>query len=142
MAATEASAAFGIVLKKGGAAVGDAYTDYGLEIVDVGIPGWTREAIEASHHASPSGWGEVIMSGLRRQTPFSVTINWIAGDTGDLKSEIEGDPVFWKIELQDADTSSVSFKAGVTGFEIDTAAPDGKLGATLTFTPSGEPTWA
>lgn len=142
MAATEASAAFGIVLKKGGAAVGDAYTDYGLEIIDVGIPGWVREAVDVSHHASPNGWGEVIMAGVRRLQPFSVTINWIPGNTGDLKSEIEGAPVFWKIEFPDTDTSSVAFKAGVTGFEFDGATPDGKLGATITFTPSGEPTWA
>lgn len=141
MAATEASAAFGVVLKKGGAAVTDAYTDYGLEIIDVGIPGWTREAIDVTHHASPNGWGEMIMSGVQRLNPFSVTVNWIPEDTGDLKSEIEGAMCFWKIEFPDSGTTYVAFKAGVTGFEFDGAAPDGKLGATLTLTPSGEPTW-
>lgn len=140
MAATEASAAYGVVLKKGGAAVSDAYTDFGLEITDANAPGWTREAIDASHHASPNGWGEVIMSGLRRQTAFSVTINWIASNTGDLKDEIEGAMVFWKIEFPDG--SSVAFKAGFTGFEIGSLTPGGKMEATVNITPSGEPTWA
>lgn len=142
MAETAGSAAFGVVLKKGGTAVTDTYTDYGLEIIDVGIPGWSREAIDATHHASPNGWGEVIMAGVRRQQPFSVSINWIAENTGDLKAEIEGAMAWWKIEFPDAGDSYVAFKAGVTGFEFDGATPDGKLGATITFTPSGEPTWA
>lgn len=139
MAATEAEAAYGVVLKKGGTAVTDAYTDFGLEIIDVGIPGWTREAIDVTHHASPNGWGEMIMSGVQRQQPFSLTINWIPGNTGDLKDEIEGDMAWWKIEFPDVGTTYLAFFAGVTGFEFDNAAPDGKLGATLTFTPSGEP---
>lgn len=140
MAATEAEIAFGVALKKGGAAVGDAYTNFGLEITGATAPGFTREAIDATHHASPNGWGEVIMSGVKRQTPFSITINWIAGNTGDIKDEIEGAMVYWKIEFPDA--SYVASKMGFSGFEVGEMTPDGKLTATVNITPSGEPAWA
>lgn len=140
MAATEAQIAFGTKLLKGGATVGASYSDLGLEITNISAPGWTREAIDATHHQSPNGYSEAIMSGVKRQTPFTVEINWLPGDTGDLKDNLELDEmVFWKVEFPDG--SSVACKMGLTGFEPGDMTVDGKMSATLTMTPSGEPVW-
>ena len=54
MSATQAKVAFGIILKKGGAAIGDAYSDWGLEITNITAPGFTRAAIDATLIAAPS----------------------------------------------------------------------------------------
>lgn len=141
MAATAAEVAFGVVLKKGGALIGDSYSDWGLEIMDATPPGWTRAALDASHHASPNGWGEVIMSGLKRQKPFTLEVNWILGDTGTIKTQLEAaSMVYWKFEFPDG--SSVITLAGISDFSPGAQPVDGKMTATLEFTPSGEPTWA
>lgn len=142
MAETAAEVAFGITLHKGGAAIGDAYSDWGLEIVDVTAPGFSRTAMEASHHASPNGWGEVIMSGLKRQKPINLEVNWIVGDTGTIKTQLEATSmVYWKINFPDG--SSVITKAGISDFQPSAApAVDGKMAATLELSPTGEPTWA
>jgi hypothetical protein len=142
MAATEAEVAFGVILKKGGAAIGDAYTDWGLELTNVTAPGWTREAIDATHHQSPDGWGEIIMSGVKRQKPFTAEFNWVAGNTGTIKTAFEAAALsYWKIEFPDG--SSVITKLGVTDFSPgDGMTPEGKMTGSAEFTPSGEPTWA
>ena len=141
MAASAAKASFGVILKKGGAAIGDAYTDWGLEITDATAPGWTREAIDATHHQSPDGWGEVIMSGIKRQKPFTPEINWIVSATGTIKTELEAAAmVHWKFEFPDG--SSVITKAGVSDFSPGGAPVDGKFTGSVEFTPTGEPTWA
>lgn len=142
MAETAADAAFGVILKRGGALIGDAYTDWGLEITNVTAPGWTREAIDATHHQSPNGWGEIIMSGVKRQKPFTVEFNWIASNTGSVKTAFEvEDTVYWSIEFPDG--SSVKTKMGISDFSPgDGMTPDGKMTGSAEFTPSGEPTWA
>ncbi|MDB5540525.1 MAG: outer capsid protein [Devosia sp.] len=141
MAETEADIAFGVVLKKGGAAIGDAYTDWGLEITNATAPGFTRAAIDATHMASPNGWGEVIMSGVKNQKPFTVECNWIASFTGDIKTALTAAAMsFWKFEFPDG--SSVATKAGISDFSPGAMTPDGKMTGSIEFTPSGEPTWA
>jgi hypothetical protein len=141
MAATNAEAAFGVVLKKGGAAIGDAYTDFGLELDDVTAPGFTREALDATHHQSPNGWGEIILSAIKRQKPFSASFNWVAANTGAIKTAFEGDLAYWKIEFPDG--SSVITKLGITDFSPgESMTPDGKMTGSAEFTPGGEPTWA
>ena len=141
MDATAAEVAFGVVLKKGGALIGDAYSDWGLEITDATPPGFSRTANDASHHASPNGWGEVIMSGLKRQKPFTLEVNWILADTGTIKTQLEAaSMVHWKFEFPDG--SSVITLAGISDFSPGAQPVDGKMSASLEFTPSGEPTWA
>lgn len=141
MAATAADIAFGVVLKKGGALIGDAYSDWGLEITDATAPGFTRTAIDATHHASTDGWGEVIMSGVKRQKPFTLEFNWLVANTGTIKTELEATSmVHWKFEFPDG--SSVITKAGISDFSPGGMPVDGKLSGTLEFTPTAEPTWA
>ena len=141
MAATEAEIAFGVVLRMGGTTIGASYSDWGLEITNATAPGFTRAALDAAHHASPNGWGEVIMSGLKRQKPFTVEFNWIVGDTGTIKTALEAATmVFWKFDFPDG--SSVITQAGISDFSPGGMDPDGKMTGSVEFTPSGEPTWA
>lgn len=138
---TAAEIAFGVILKKGGAAIGDAYSDWGLEVTNASAPGFTREAIDATHHASPNGWGEIIMSGVKKQKPFTVEFNWIVGFTGDIKTALEaGAMSYWKIEFPDG--SSVITKAGISDFSPGGMDPDGKMTGSVEMSPTGEPTWA
>lgn len=141
MSETQAEIAFGVILKKGGAAIGDAYSDWGLEITNVTAPGFTRAAIDATHHQSPNGWGEVIMSGIKTQKPFTIEFNLIAANVGDVKTELEvASMSYWQVLFPDG--SSVKSKLGISDFSPGGAAPDGKLTGSIEFTPSGEPTWA
>lgn len=141
MAETAAEIAFGVILKKGGAAIGDAYSDWGLEITNAVPPGFTREAIDATHHGSPNGWGEIIMSGIKKQKPFTVEFNWLPSFTGDIKTALEAAAMsYWKVEFPDG--SSVITKAGISDFSPGGMDPDGKMTGSCEFSPSGEPTWA
>lgn len=141
MPATQADIAFGVAFKKGGALIGDTYTDYGLEITNATPPGWTRASIPATHMSSPNGWGEVIMSGVKQQKPFTLEFNWIAANTGTIKTELEAATmVHWKFEFPDG--SSVITLAGVSDFSPGGMTPDGKMTGSVEFTPSGAPTWA
>lgn len=135
-----ADAAFGVVLKKGTSAIDGTFNDFGLEITSITPPSTTRTAIDASHHGED--YGLVIMSGLKRQNPFSVEVNWDQSASSTIKTELESTTmVYWKIEFGDG-ASSVIFKAGISAFTPGALDPDGKATATIEFTPSGEPTWA
>ena len=141
MAETTADVSFGVILKKGGAAIGDTYTDFGLEITNLTPPGWTREDQDATHHQSPNGWAESIMSAIKRQTPFPIELNWVPANTGAIKTAFEAAAkVYWEIEFPDG--SSVKVKAGMTEFTPGDMTTEGKMTASATFSPTGEPTWA
>lgn len=140
MAATVAGIAFGVVLKKGTTVIGGAYSDWGLEITNATAPGFTREAIDATHMASPNGWGETIMSGIKNQKAFTVEFNWIPANTNTIKTAMTSASSFWKFEFPDG--SSVITKAGISDFSPGSMTPDGKLSGSCEFSPSGEPTWA
>lgn len=137
---TQAEATFGVILKKESSPGSGTYTDYGLEVVDVTPPGFTQAAIDATHHQSPNGWGEIILSGIRRQKPFTVEINYVAAETFNIKDIAEAGMANWQILFPDA-TTTVTFAAGVTDFSPGPFPVEGKASATIEFTPSGEPEW-
>ena len=141
MAASVASTSFGVILKKGGASIGDTYTDFGLEITDATPPGFSRESIDVMHHQSPNGWAEIIYSAKKTQKPFTVELNWLPSGTGAIKTALTAATMsFWKIEFPGG--SSVITKLGITDFSPGAMTVDGKMTASCEFTPSGEPTWA
>lgn len=140
MAETQAAVAFGIILKKGGAAISDTYTDYGWEITSITPPGFSRAAIGATHMASPNGWSEAIMSGIKEQKPFTVELNWIVANTAALKTLTTGSMAWWQVLFPDG--SSVKAKLGISDFSPGALTPDGKMSASVELTPTGEPTWA
>lgn len=137
---TQAEDTFGVVLKKETSP--STFADFGLEIVDITPPGWSKAAIDATHHASPNGWGEIIMSAIKRQKPFTVEINWLASETYVIKDVFDASDgvVNWQILFPDTSTTC-TFAAGASDFSPGPMPVEGKASATVELTPSGEPIW-
>ena len=139
MAATIATIGLGVVLKQGDGESSEAFTDFGLEIVSTGTVGITRDAIEATHMQSPNGYAEMI-AGLKRSTEFSMEFNWVPANTGTIQTAIEAAAGNWQMLFPDASTVTVA--GFISGFEIGSITPEGKMTGSATFTPSGKATWA
>lgn len=140
MAATQASASFGAILKKETVPSGGTYSDWGLEITSITPPGFATEAIDATHMTSPNGWRERIANGVRDQKPIALEVNWIPSLTGTIKTALTAGKANWQILFPD--NSVVTFAAILTDFSPSALVVDGKHTASLELTPSGEPTWA
>ena len=132
---------YSIILKKGNAGSPETFTDYGLEINSVDGLGFSREAIDATHTQSASGYREFI-GGLKSMSPMSIECNWIAANTGAIQTLMEASSPLGNWQFLFPDNSTLTFSAMVTSFKPGSATPDGKLTATLELTPSGAPTWA
>lgn len=139
MAETEASIGYGIILKKGNGAGPEVFTDFGLELTTVGVPGISRSTQDATHMQSPDGYTELIY-GLKTAKPFTVQFNFIPANTQDVIDAIDGDKANWQLLFPDASTCTVA--AAITDLDISGLTPDGKMAASATFTPSGKATWA
>lgn len=139
MARTQASVGTGIVLKKGNGATPEVFTDWGLEIVTVGLPGVSRNTADATHMQSPDGYTELVF-GLKTTKPFTAEVNFIPANADDLAAALDSALGNWRFSFPDGSTCTVG--AGVTDFDISGLTPDGKMGASLVFTPSGKATWA
>ena len=137
--ASAAAIGFNTILKKGDGGSPEAFTDYGLEVLAVNGVGFTRTAIDATHMQSANGYQEFIF-GLKQQKPFTVEVNWLASTVGAIQTLLEGAQGNWQILFPD--NSNVTFTAGVQDLAIGSVTPDGKMTATLSFQPSGKPTWA
>jgi hypothetical protein len=137
--ASAAAIAYSTILKKGDGGLPESFTDYGLEINSVGGLGMSRAAIGATHMQSANGYEEFIF-GLKTNKPFTVEINWLPSMTGAIQAILEGAQGNWQVLF--ADNSNVTFTAGINDFAVGSLTPDGKMTATLSFTPSGKPTWA
>lgn len=139
MTDTAAAIAFDCILKKGNGGSPEAFTDYGLEVTSIDGVGFTRAAIDATHMQSANGYTEMIF-GLKTNKPFTVGVNLIPSSIGAIQTLLEGAKGNWQVLFPD--NSSVTFGAGITDFSVGSLTPDGKMTATIGFTPSGKPTWA
>ena len=139
MADTAARVGYGCILKKGNGGTPETFTDYGLEITSISGVGFSRSSIDATHMQSADGHTEMI-HGIKTTKPFTVECNWIASGTGALQTILEGAKGNWQILFPE--NSSITFKAAVTDFDLGSIPVDGKLTATIQFTPSGKATWA
>jgi len=132
---------YGTILKKGDGGSPESFTDYGFEINSVDGVGFSREAIDATHMQSASGYREYV-GGLKTQSPFTVEVNWVATGTGAIQTLVEATSPLGNWQILFPDNSSVTFSAMITEFKLGGETPDGKQTATVSFTPSGAPTWA
>lgn len=139
MADTAARVGYGCILKKGNGGTPETFSDYGLEITSISGVGFTRSSIDATHMQSADGYTEMI-HGIKTAKPFTVECNLIVSAVGAIQTILEGAKGNWQILFPD--NSSVTFKAAVTDFDLGSETPDGKMTATMQFTPSGKPTWA
>lgn len=135
-----AKIAYSTILKKGDGGSPEAFTDYGWEITSIDGVAITREAIDATHMQSADGYREFI-GGLKTQSPFTVEIAFIPANSGAVQTLLEATSPNgnWQILV---DTSTVTFSAMISSFSVGALTPEGKMTATVQFTPSGKPTWA
>lgn len=138
MVDTAADTGYGVILKKETSTPG-TYSDYGLEIVNVSGAGFTRTSISALHMASADEYDEFI-HGHRTTKPLTVVFNWVPANTAALQAILEGSKGNWRVLFPD--NTSMTVKAALTDFDAGTLTPDGKMEATVVFTPSGKATWA
>jgi hypothetical protein len=139
MADTAARVGYGVILKKGDGGSPEAYTDYGLEVTSVSGVGFSRSAIDATHMQSADGYVEFI-HGLKTTKPITVELNWLATNTASIQALLEGAKGNWRVQFPD--NSTMTFKAAITDFDLGSVTPDGKMTASMVFTPSGKATLA
>lgn len=140
MAASEAEIGFGVIVKKGNAdGPPETFTDFGLELTAVDGIGVSRDAVDVTHHQSPNNYRERI-PGLNDSKPVNMTLNLVPADIQDIVDEVEGAKANWQIAFPDS--STVTMSGFFTDFTVGSLTVDGKMEATATFTPSGQPVWA
>lgn len=108
------------------------------EIVSITPPGLTREAIDATHLASPDGFKEYIAGKVTDQTDASIVLNYTAANATALIAAFTAGS--GKFEITRPDGSAFRFAGIVTSWAPGDLTPDGKIEATLTIKPSGAPT--
>ncbi len=132
---------YSTILKKGDGGSPETFSDYGFEILSIDGIGFTREAIDATHMQSANGYREFV-PGLKTQSPISLEVHWIAANTGAIQTLVEASSPGGNWQVLFPDNSKVTFSAFITSFKKGSDTPEGKLTATVEFTPSGQPTWA
>lgn len=139
MAASNAIAGFGVILKRNSTAI--------AEITDVKGPKLSRKSIDVTHHQSPEWWAEKI-KGMKEAGSVGFSINYIPTETTHnattgLLSDFALDNSIntWSIVFPDALGTTWSFKGILVGFE-PTAPVDDKLSADIEIEIAGKPTLA
>jgi predicted secreted protein len=128
---------YGTLIKRGDGATPEVFTAI-AQPTGITPPGLSRDTIDVSAHDSPDAWREFV-GGMKDGGEVSMDVNYdpsvhdvIAADFDDPA------PRSYQIVFPDADETTWTFKAILTGFEPD-APYDGKLSASLTWKVSGKP---
>lgn len=145
MSATTAAIGFGVHLSRGNGASPEVYTAI-AELIDLSLPGMSRDAIEATHTDSPDGFRE-FLPGLKDGGEFQATCNYLPANTtqgntsGGVLYDMINDTAArnWRITLPGAQTWT--FKAIVTGYEPTTPIVD-RMTLVIGFKLTGKPTLA
>jgi hypothetical protein len=117
---------------------GASYTNV-AEVTNITPPQYTRDAIEATHHASPNSYREYI-PGMIDGGEVSIEINYVPSNADVIIAALQSSSA-GQFRITHANGVSVTFSAVVTGYSPETPI-DGKMSATATFKVSGRPTWA
>ena len=144
MAAGNGSAAFGSLLQRGNGATPEVWTTI-AEVTNISGPSLSHEVIDVTSHSSSGAFREKV-GGLLDGGEITLDLNFVpAGAThkeavGGLLYDMTARSVN-NYKLIFPDTTYWIVPALVTNFTPDMAV-DGKLGASVTITVSGEPTLA
>lgn len=139
MAESEANIGFSAQFLVGnGGSPTETFADFGAEITSITPPAYTREAIDATHMASPDEYKEYI-AGLMDAGEVSMDLNYIPDAADAFVAAIEAGKRNYQIILPGADEVTFTFAAICTAYQ-PTAPVDGKMTATATFKVSGKPT--
>ena len=133
--------AYGSALKIGDDGTTEVFTKI-AEIIDIGGPNMSKDAIEVTNHDSTSGWREFI-PGLRDGGEISVTANWLPEaatqdeSAGVLSKFLDDDLHNFQIVTSGAGdgssgTMDIDFAAIVTAFNMNMPVEEqGQLEFTL-----------
>ncbi len=108
------------------------------EVLNIGGPGLAKDAVDATHMASPERWREFI-SGLKDGGEVSVELSFDPDDAtttaalADCNSDVAG---YYKVTFPD--TTAWGFAAIATGLEVGVPLDD-KMTATITYKLTGKP---
>ncbi len=135
MAPTQAKTGYGTWMKRGGATA-TGFADLGVEITNIGVPGVSREAPDASHMSSPDQYREYI-AGMMDAGEVEVEYNFVPALTDPMIAAVEAGKVFYQIGHDDW---PVTFQ-----FQAIASAParsvplDDKMVGSASFKISGKP---
>lgn len=141
MAETEADIGYGTIFKVGnGGSPTETFTDFGAEVTSITPPGYSRDALDATHMSSPDRFREYI-AGLMDAGEVSMDLNYIP-DTADafVAAVIAGKQNYQVVFVDESAAAILTFTfAAICTAYQPTAPVDGKMTATATFKVSGKP---
>jgi len=108
------------------------------EVVSIGPPGMTRDAVEKTHLKSPEQWKEFI-AGLKEGGEASVGLNYVPSSTDAVVAAFDKGKGRFQIKFPNGVT--MTFAGVVTAFEPGELTND-KMTATLKIKCSGKPVLA
>ena len=142
---TDGMAAFGTLIKIGDGEASETFTTI-AEVTNIGGPGLKLDTEEVTHHGSTGGYKEHVAT-LLEAGEISLDLNFIPTNaTQSQTSGLIADMVArtlrnFQLVFPDSGSTTWTFAAYVTSFQP--AAPvGGKLAASVTLKPSGQPTLA
>ena len=115
---------------------GSTYDDI-AEVKSIQPPGYSREAVEATHLKSPDAYKEFI-AGLKDMTESTLTLNWVASATDALLTAFEDDTGSYQITAPNG--VMLRFAGFFTAYTPPQMTPDGVMEATVTIKPTGKAT--
>ena len=109
------------------------------EVVSITPPGYSRDAVEATHLQSTDGFKEFV-EGMKETTDVELTLNWVPSATDAMITAFLASAQNYKITAPNG--VSVTVTGFFTGYTPAELTPDGKQEATATLKVTGKPTWA
>lgn len=143
---SDAKSSFGTLLKLGDGGGGSEVFTTVAEVKDITPIPFTADTEEVTHHSSPGGYEEHIVT-ILRTGEVKFAINWLVQNAthsysaGLLKDYEDKTLRNFQLVLTDVGTTTWAFSAYVTGFEPD-APVAGVSEASITLKVTGQPTLA
>ena len=138
MAATEAAIGYGVTFAVGDGETVETFTALDVEITSITPPGFSRDAIDATHTDSPDTFREYI-AGLMDAGEVQIEFNFVPASSDPLVTALTAGLQNYQITFPNDVTWT--FGAICTGYS-PSAPVEGKMTANATFKVSGKPTLA
>jgi predicted secreted protein len=138
MAATNADTGFGIDLAKEDSPGAGTYTSLGVEVSRIQPPGYSRDAIDASHTTSPDEFREYI-EGMMDAGEVELEGNFVASASDAVITALLAGKAEFQITFPN--TVTWTFDAFFTNYQAD-APIDDKMSFSATMKVSGKPALA
>lgn len=108
------------------------------EVTSIQPPGWTRDAVDATHLQSPDGYKEFI-AGMKEGGECTIGLNFVPSAVDALQAALEAGKGRYRITFPSGVT--LTFTGICTAYEPGEITND-KMTATAKFKPTGKPVLA